>query len=527
MAHPRCFWATVFFLVLAAGASNCARILALFPVPAKSHVISFSALTQELARRGHQVTVVSGFPVKPPMANYTDITVHTSFSEEDMPNMFKFREHNSTHSMLTMIWDMGLKWCERELKHPNVQKFIEDKESQFDLIILEVFLSECFYGFVHKYKAPLIHISSNTISVMMGDGVGNPHTSSYIPELVMGYNPKMSFLQRFSNFGVSFFGYLFREFYFLPKQQELVKKYFKDPSIPPIQEMEKNASLLLLNTHFSLGFPRPFTPNTIEVGGMHIKPGKKLPEDIQKYMDGAKHGVVYFSLGSNVKSKDMPIAMRQAFLNTFAKLKQKVLWKWEDDTLPGVPDNVRIGKWMPQNDILAHPNLRVFITHGGLLSTQEATYHGVPLLAIPVAGDQIVNAQNAQARGYAIMLELEKITTESLSWALNELFNNPRYRENVKQMSAIFRDQPQSPLEKAVYWTEYVLRHKGAPHMRSAALDLWWFQYYLLDVLAVLLGAVAVSLVITWVSCRALYRLLFSKAKGIPLKKHSKSKKIN
>ncbi|XP_067012315.2 UDP-glycosyltransferase UGT5 [Anabrus simplex] len=291
--------------------------------------------------------------------------------------------------------------------------------------------------------------------------------------------------------------------------------------------MEKNASLVLLNTHFSLSYPRPFTPNTIEVGGMHITPGEKLPEDIQKYMDEAEHGVVYFSLGSNVKNKDMPLAMRQAFLDTFAKLKQKVLWKWEADAIPGLPDNVRIGKWMPQNDILAHPNLRLFITHSGLLSTQEATYHGVPLLAVPVMADQIGNAHNAQTKGYAIMLELKNITTESLTWALDELFNNPRYRENVKQMSALLRDQPQSPLEKAVYWTEYVLRHKGAPHMRSAALDLWWFQYYLLDVLAVLLGAVAVSLVITWVSCRALYRLLVSKSKGTSSKKHTKSKKIN
>ncbi|XP_067012383.2 UDP-glucosyltransferase 2 isoform X3 [Anabrus simplex] len=427
MAGPRCFWTTVFFLMFVGGAIDCARILALFPIPAKSHMISYGALMQELARRGHQVTVVSGFPVKPPMANYTDITVHSSLPEEDTPSMFQMHEEKSARNLFTMIFDMGLVLCERELKHPNIQKFIEDKESQFDLVILEVFLSECFYGFVHKYKAPLIHISSNTIGVWMGDGVGNPHTSSYIPEVILGLKPEMSFLQRFSNFGVTLFSYLSREFYFLPKQQELLKKYFKDPSIPPIQEMEKNASLLLLNSHFSLSYPRPFTPNTIEVGGMHIKPGKKLPEDIQKYMDEAEHGVVYFSLGSNVKSKDMPLPMRQALLDTFAKLKQKVLWKWEDDTLPGLPANVRIGKWMPQNDILAHPNLRVFMTHGGLLSMQEATYHGVPLLAIPVAADQNVNALNAQTKGYAIMLELEKITTESLSWALNELFNNPRW----------------------------------------------------------------------------------------------------
>lgn len=46
-----------------------------------------------------------------------------------------------------------------------------------------------------------------------------------------------------------------------------------------------------------------------------------------------------------------------------------MLWKWEDD-LPDKPSNIRIEKWLPQNDILGHPNVKLFITHGGLLSTQ-------------------------------------------------------------------------------------------------------------------------------------------------------------
>lgn len=40
------------------------------------------------------------------------------------------------------------------------------------------------------------------------------------------------------------------------------------------------------------------------------------------------------------------------FLRVFKKLKQRVIWKWEDDHLAGKPDNVMIGKWLPQNDIL-------------------------------------------------------------------------------------------------------------------------------------------------------------------------------
>jgi hypothetical protein len=57
-------------------------------------------------------------------------------------------------------------------------------------------------------------------------------------------------------------------------------------------------------------------------------------------------------MGSNLKSSLMPESKRNAFLEVFSKLKQHVLWKWETDTLPGQPKNVKLGKWLPQSDIL-------------------------------------------------------------------------------------------------------------------------------------------------------------------------------
>ena len=58
-----------------------AKILGVFPMPAKSHMIVHSALMKELARRGHQVTVLSPFPEKSPIHNFTDIEFKVSYSE--------------------------------------------------------------------------------------------------------------------------------------------------------------------------------------------------------------------------------------------------------------------------------------------------------------------------------------------------------------------------------------------------------------------------------------------------------------
>jgi glucuronosyltransferase len=78
------------------------------------------------------------------------------------------------------------------------------------------------------------------------------------------------------------------------------------------------------------------------------------------------------------------------------------------------------------------------------------------------------------------------------------------YSENAQRLSRIFSNQPLAPLEKAVYWTEYVIRHKGAPHLQSAVLDLAWYQYFLLDVIAVHALAVGSFALIVHLTIRAL-----------------------
>jgi glucuronosyltransferase len=66
---------------------------------------------------------------------------------------------------------------------------------------------------------------------------------------------------------------------------------------------------------------------------------------------------------------------RQAFVEAFSKLKQRVLWKWETDSLPGQPKNMMLGKWLPQSDILGiSPFYFTLITNSmELRTTREAT----------------------------------------------------------------------------------------------------------------------------------------------------------
>lgn len=299
----------------------------------------------------------------------------------------------------------------------------------------------------------------------------------------------MSFKERLLNTLMSATEIVVDTFVDRPAQIEMYQKAFPGQK-PPFAELKKKAiSLVLLNNHFSLSYPRPYVTGMVEVGGMHVnRVPKPLPDNIQSFLDTATDGVIYFSMGSNIKSKDLPLEKRDAFLKVFSKLKQKVMWKWEDDNLPGKPDNVFVQSWWPQDDILAHPNVKLFITHGGLLSTTESLYHGVPVIGIPVFGDQHLNMAKAERGGYGLSVAYAEISEAKLSNAINTILNDPQFKANALAISQRYRDQPLKPIELAVFWAEYVIRHKGAPHIRSAAMDLSLVQYHNLDVLGLLIG---------------------------------------
>uniref|UniRef100_V5GK87 UDP-glucuronosyltransferase n=2 Tax=Anoplophora glabripennis TaxID=217634 RepID=V5GK87_ANOGL len=242
----------------------------------------------------------------------------------------------------------------------------------------------------------------------------------------------------------------------------------------------------------------------VQIGGFHIRPPKTLPGDLQKFLDDAKEGVIYFSLGSNLRSKNLPPQKRDAFLTAFSKLKQRVLWKWEDEDLPGKPPNVKIAKWFPQQDILAHPNVKLFITHCGLLSTTETVFHGVPILAIPVFADQHRNAEIATHSGYALSLPYEdpSFSEVKLSGMLQELLTNPQYTDNIKKRSQLFHDRPLKPMDSAVYWVEYVIRTKGAHHLGVAAVKIPWYIYHSLDVISFITIIFSLSIYVLFISIR-------------------------
>lgn len=120
------------------------------------------------------------------------------------------------------------------------------------------------------------------------------------------------------------------------------------------------------------------------------KDTKPLTAEFKSFIESAEHGVIYFSLGGNLKPSKMSEGKKQAIINALSKLKQKVIWKW-DEPIDVDQTKFMVRKWLPQDDILAHKNVKLFITHGGLLSCTESILRGTPVVGIPIFGDQMVS----------------------------------------------------------------------------------------------------------------------------------------
>ncbi|KAK5645049.1 hypothetical protein RI129_006349 [Pyrocoelia pectoralis] len=451
-------------LTLLINGAFSAKILGIFQGFSYSHQQLGNKILYELAARGHQVTALIPGPFAPKttIKNYKSVkTESPAFIKDKMPDLYKEAERGIINRVL-YIDAMGIMFSEMVFNETTVQDLLKSNE-EFDMVIVEQFLNEAFKGFCYHYKAHCVVVSTIGTSRWTDFQMGNPINPSYMPDMLLNYSNNMNFCERLVNSLIFLLATVNFFLFTLPKHNEIVQKNF--PGAPHINELYFNSSLMLLNSHVSINSAIPLVPNMIEIGGFHVDPPKKLPKDLQDYLDDAKDGVIYFSMGSNLKVKDMEEGKRNTILNVLSKLKQKVLWKWETE------------------NILAHPNVKLFITHGGLLSTIEAIYHGVPIVGVPVFGDQLMNTARAELGGYGKGVHFKTLTEEAFGNAVNEVLNNPKYMENAKQRSKIFHDQPMKPIDRAMYWIEYVLRHNGAPHLRTSALNLRWFQVLCLDVI--------------------------------------------
>ncbi|XP_075985855.1 UDP-glycosyltransferase UGT5-like [Anticarsia gemmatalis] len=503
----------VTYLCVFVYANEAARILAVFPTPSVSHQVVFRPLTQALAKRGHEVIVITTDPAFPKggvPSNLTEIDMHDISYKTWKDKLLESARGNENDLLAQMhaLMDTVTLVAELQITDKQVQKILQDKKQKFDLIITEASVwSALIYSYV--YKAPTIQFSSMDVFADSFEIFGAPVHPLLFPCML---RQRLNSLSQWEKITELFKHNVILGVFNRAKSVDhaMLKKHYGD-DLPSMEELIKNVHMLFLNVNPVFQGIRPVPPNVIYLGGLHQKPEKELPTDLKSYLDSSKNGVIYISFGTNVDPTILPPERIQILVNTVSKLPYNVLWKWNKDELPGRTDNIKISKWLPQSDLLKHPNIKLFVTQGGLQSTDEAITAGVPLIGMPMLGDQWFNVEKYEYHGIGIRLDFDNLTVEKFTAAINKIIKDDSYRRNIVKLRELMADEPMKPLDRAVWWTEYVIRHGGAKHLQSPAASISWTEYLELELVFTIVGFLLAIVTLVIVILRRVYIVVTKK----------------
>ncbi|XP_070502390.1 UDP-glucosyltransferase 2-like [Chironomus tepperi] len=489
---------------------NSLNILFTSELASPSHHIFNSALARALSARGHNVTFVSADITKNPTENLHYIYLEKQyeimdegFEGMDLLTWYKEILKMGKYENALMMNTFGAQMCGDVIKNQGFRDIMNyPNDFTFDLMIYDYTASPCTLGLLHKFNyPPLIGVTGfcnppYTADIMGGERLGltvKPHYAST-------YDKNMNIFERLDNGFLNFFESVLRKYSGLPNLHKIMKEIYGS-DLPYVGDLEKRAQLALVNSHPAIEFAESLPPNVIEIGGMQIADPKPVEKELDEFLLKGKKGSVLMSMGSNFKSEYFEESTINSIVEAFRQLPNyNFIWKFENsEKIKDLPKNVMIRPWLSQNDILAHKNVKAFISHSGMMSTLESSWHGVPIVGIPLFMDQIRNLKKSVDAGTAVKVDLQTLSTENLKSALLEVLENPKYQQNMKLRSKLFRDQPQKPLDRAVWWCEYVMRNPQATHLRPAEFNLGLVGSHFWDIQVIIL--VLIVLIILAIRC--------------------------
>ncbi|XP_014288190.1 UDP-glucosyltransferase 2 [Halyomorpha halys] len=481
---------------------SASNILVVCAVGSHSHSIWCNKLAEVLVNKGHQVTILDTDPPRKKLANLTTYTLEGGY---DYAGDVDYKQISSGGTTFAVDFYLHCNKiiCEAMIYSPTFKRFLSEhshKEKPFDLVIFDVTAGDCFLGIVSALGNPKL-----VLVTAFGEAAGlylmySEGHSAHSPMFLSLQTHPMGLFEKLENLFYNVYYYYHRRSYM--NDMDTVSKDVFGNSAPHIIDIGRSAAVALVNSHPILDDAKYYSPAIVQIPGFHIDEPKKLDAETQAFLDGATHGAIYFSLGTNIQSAGMSKETISTFLNVFKKLKQRVLWKFEDESLKNLPENIKISKWFSQNDILAHPNIKLFITHCGLLSTQEAIHHGVPMIAIPFWLDQHVLTKKLFDKGVVFPLSYSNLYEDSVQNAIEEVLTNTKYTTEIKRWSKIFRDRPVKPKELAAYWVEHVLKNDDHKYLQPVETTLCPLELALFD-LKTMLGVLIGLLLSYLLNCRS------------------------
>uniref|UniRef100_A0A914XFW2 UDP-glucuronosyltransferase n=1 Tax=Plectus sambesii TaxID=2011161 RepID=A0A914XFW2_9BILA len=477
-------------LLVVASLQLCAayKILVYSPGMSNSHLMFNGRIADLLIKAGHDVLIYKPELSERATTNGSDIArmlvVDIGVKEKwakisEMLDDILFKGSGMGLSDIMSFQKLNIETCEAQLKQKDVMDIL--RAEKFDLAISET-MEFCSYGIFHHLNIPSnIVLSPGPLMDYMSDAFGFPAAASHVPNIMSGFTEEMTYVERAKNFfAMIAFKYMGR--YIASMTTQVFRDHYGS-DFPNVYELLGRSPLVLVNSVEILDFTRPVLHKLVYIGGIGMSKPKPLNKKLTKIVESGKKGTVLFSMGSVVALDKAPLEIKSAIIQALAKFEDYnfiVKVGSADKQMAELASNVKnvyLESWVPQVDLLGHPHVKAFITHGGQNSILETVYAGKPVLTIPCFGDQFRNAATVVRKGFGTrVLSMSALTVDSLTAALHDLLNNENYEINARRLSRMLEKKPIKSEELVVKWTEFVAEFKQLPELESYARQLNFLQ---------------------------------------------------
>ncbi|KAL3471496.1 hypothetical protein BJX99DRAFT_237386 [Aspergillus californicus] len=338
----------------------------------------------------------------------------------------------------------------------NLKALVSDPENRPDFMIADLLADACV-DVMHEFNIPIaVHYPQMPIQMV---------PRKYIPGMPGAQ------LKHLSSEHASLWDRLREEFHvfqllfamkdYILSQRRMRREMGLGPRRPP----QKPDYLVLVNSFFGLEVPKDLPPLMVPIGPVLAESYSSIDTslDIELFLQSHER-VIYVAFGSHVELPVWRVRLLVAGLDNALKsgVIDGVVWAWKDRkstieeleaddnngfhddldytaVLNNRDDRFQIVGWAPQRAILDHPSVCLYLSHCGASSTMEAVYHGVPVVAMPVYGDQLANGKRLEAAGVGINMDRNAFTPQELAQNIWTIVSDEKgiFARNVLRMQRI------------------------------------------------------------------------------------------
>nr|ACZ97419.2 UGT34A1 [Zygaena filipendulae] len=497
---------TILFFLYFCHIAAAANILALFSSLSYSDHLVFRGYVSLLTQRGHSVVVMTSYPGQfqhPDVENIVELDV----SEESAKFWDEYKNLitnvDDYYPLMKSLNELSLKVAIAQLKSKQMTALLINPNVKFDLVVTDANVP-LLYAAADKYNASHIAITPSSGKIHQYEAKGSPtHPLFYPDENTLSYG-NIGFWQKITEL---------KRYYHT--KQEYSSNYLRLSQLAAekllglkrdLRSVEFEIDVLFVACNPLLVGKRPNALNVAYVDGMHIKTDLTLLTDLKTVLDSATKGVVYFSLGTIQESEQLSPILLQTLADAFGELPYTVLWKIGNTSMIKLSENVIAYPWFPQQEVLAHPNIKAFITHGGLRSLEEAVFYEVPIVGLPLVKSRKTFMGEITKHGAGEILDPYYLEKNMVKTTILAVAGEEKYQTAISLLKSKAEDTAISGPDHAVWWTEYVLRNGGARHLRSPSVGISSISYYMLDILSLLIFAAMTTVYTSYTILRFLIR---------------------